>query len=346
MGLGVFYQQDFLPGRLIFADGAGTGHLARLVNCERRVGSDSVSFRSDCLVQRVFFAGLQAFYHMGFVLLAHPLVYYVAFLVKNLDRRAFQFFAVSHIHLCDPDGCQFVLDQDNVVAVLILADGSAAFRDDVAFCVIGRNHTMFIDAELGVSCDLVPIRSRLFMQDVDLVNLQILDIGRSRAGSKVSDFNRLAFIIHFLRREDLNQCAFQFYIAGDVCLGSLHNDVGEVIRGRISRDPVNIDSTGTVIFKFYCNVVRGSVIDNSLIPFSLVELFDNGVVLRSLDESVFIFIQIFSSILDGFETVFAFRIISCGFNQLFSRINNRECFVSLVQFEGEFSAIRLEVAVD
>ena len=101
----VLDQQD-----AFFADlRVAAGDLAVLADGEVRLSRQAVAFRCDRFLQGIFLARQEALHFVRF-LAGSPLFNYLAVLVQNLDRCAFQFLAVSHVHLADLDTVRIVCE--------------------------------------------------------------------------------------------------------------------------------------------------------------------------------------------------------------------------------------------
>ena len=94
--LGIFDQQHS-----VVRNRSCGSNIAILINRKCRIGSNKISVRGNCLVQCVCNAGLKTFHLVGFRA-GCPLFHDFAIL-KDLDRRAFDFFAVRDIDLAHPD---------------------------------------------------------------------------------------------------------------------------------------------------------------------------------------------------------------------------------------------------
>ena len=106
--LGIFDQQHS-----VVRNRSCGRNIAFLIDRKGRIRSNKISVRGNCLVQCVGNAGLKTFHLVGFRA-GCPLFHDFAIL-KDLDRRALDFFAVCDIDLAHLDRCLFILNQQHTI---------------------------------------------------------------------------------------------------------------------------------------------------------------------------------------------------------------------------------------
>ena len=200
----------------VLGDGAGTSHLAVLVDREGGVGGDGVAVGGDGLAQGVGLVSAQAADLVdglvdvlgGLVVgLGYPLLDDLALGGQDLDGCSGQLLAAGDVCLGDLDGGQAVLDEDDA---LVHGRGGLA-RVHGAVCV---------QNEGGVAGDEVAGRSDGLAQRVGNTRREADDLVRLCRGGPLNalavDADDFAVLV-----KDLNLCAHELFAGNNVCLGNL-----------------------------------------------------------------------------------------------------------------------------